>query len=82
MVFKTDGCRLPFCTSSVRTLARTFVLACLVLAAGRAHTQAFQTPNPGTGSVAVDGKWQFHTGDDPAWASPAYNDSSWEQLQR
>ena len=46
-----------------------------------AHGQTFQTQNPGTGSVAVSGKWQFHTGDDLAWASPAYNGSGWEQLR-
>ncbi len=71
----------PFCTSSVRAVWRTLLLACLVLPAIRVHAQAFQTPNPGTGSVVVGGKWQFHTGDNPAWASPAYDDSGWEQLR-
>ncbi|MGC1872855.1 MAG: SpoIIE family protein phosphatase [Acidobacteriaceae bacterium] len=80
MVLKPDSCRRPFCTPIVRALSRTLLLACLVLPAICVHAQAFQTSNPGNGSVAVGGKWQFHTGDDPAWASPAYNDSSWEQL--
>ncbi len=34
----------------------------------------------GKGSAPLDGPWQFHTGDDPAWASPSYDDSHWEQL--
>jgi hypothetical protein len=36
--------------------------------------------NPGTGSVPLDGKWQFHLGDDVAWANPALDDSPWEQI--
>jgi len=34
----------------------------------------------GTGTVRLVGPWQFHTGDDPAWAAPAFDDSAWEQL--
>jgi hypothetical protein len=37
--------------------------------------------NPGIGTTVVDGKWQFHTGDDLAWANPSYDDSAWEQLR-
>ncbi len=36
--------------------------------------------NPGTGSVPIDGKWQFHLGDDLAWANPGLDDSAWEQI--
>ena len=38
----------------------------------------------GKGSVALDGPWQFHLGDNPAWASPAIDDATghggWEQI--
>ncbi|MGD0737874.1 MAG: diguanylate cyclase [Terracidiphilus sp.] len=34
----------------------------------------------GTGTYALSGPWQFHPGDDPAWASPTFNSSDWEQL--
>jgi hypothetical protein len=34
----------------------------------------------GKGSIPLDGPWQFHLGDDPAWADPNYDDSQWEQL--
>lgn len=34
----------------------------------------------GGGTVALDGPWKFHTGDDPAWASPGFDDSRWEQI--
>jgi hypothetical protein len=34
----------------------------------------------GRGTVALDGQWQFQIGDDPSWASPAFDDSNWEQI--
>src|ERR1700730_9834228 len=46
-----------------------------------AHADTFKTHDPGAGSVAISGLWQFHTSDDMAWANPAYDDSHWEQLR-
>jgi hypothetical protein len=38
----------------------------------------------GKGTVALDGLWQFHLGDNPDWASRSLNDATgqegWEQL--
>ncbi|MGD0797519.1 MAG: SpoIIE family protein phosphatase [Acidobacteriaceae bacterium] len=34
----------------------------------------------GKASVALGGKWEFKTGDDMAWASPAFDDSAWEKI--
>ena len=34
----------------------------------------------GAGMASVGGEWQFHLGDDPAWADPSLDDSRWEQL--
>jgi hypothetical protein len=34
----------------------------------------------GRGTVALDGPWQFHIGDNMAWADPAFDDSSWQQI--
>ena len=34
----------------------------------------------GKGTATLDAPWQFHTGDDPAWAAPAFDSLSWEQL--
>jgi hypothetical protein len=38
----------------------------------------------GKGTVPLDGPWQFHLGDDVAWANPAFDDATghdgWEQL--
>ena len=34
----------------------------------------------GSGAVQLPGPWKFHTGDDPAWASPVLDDSAWESV--
>lgn len=34
----------------------------------------------GKGAAPLDGPWQFHLGDDRAWAAPGVDDSHWEQL--
>ena len=31
-------------------------------------------------TVSLEGPWQFHTGDDPAWAAPQLDDSRWELI--
>jgi hypothetical protein len=43
-------------------------------------TEPLKVNNPGTGSVPLQGNWQFHLGDDKAWADPALDDSGWEQI--
>lgn len=35
----------------------------------------------GQGTVPLGGLWEFKTGDDPAWASPSFDDSHWERLR-
>lgn len=34
----------------------------------------------GSSSIVLTGPWKFHVGDDPAWASPAFDDSGWEEI--
>ncbi len=34
----------------------------------------------GKGTVTLNGPWQFHLGDDLAWANPDFDSSNWEQL--
>lgn len=34
----------------------------------------------GKGTAPLDGAWQFHTGDEAAWANPDFDDSHWEQV--
>ena len=45
-----------------------------------AHPNVLQVNGAGSGLVPLNGQWQFHMGDDPAWASPALDDSDWEQI--
>ena len=35
----------------------------------------------GEGAIPLVGPWRFHLGDDPQWASPSFDDSSWELLK-
>jgi hypothetical protein len=34
----------------------------------------------GQAIVALNGPWKFHTGDNPLWASPQFDDSAWEMV--
>ena len=71
-------------------LHRVAVIALLSLAALLAHAEQAGTPSApasplviqglGSGTYALSGPWQFHPGDDPAWADPAFDTSAWEQL--
>ena len=58
-------------------------LLCLLIASSAAATPAPTLLLPGLGNSAlpVDGPWQFHTGDNPAWASPAFDDSGWQSIK-
>ena len=71
-------------------LRRIAAMVLLVFAAPWVHAmQASTKSTPGAplviedlgkGTFALSGPWQFHPGDDPAWASPAFDSSNWEQL--
>lgn len=40
-------------------------------------------PDPPTlraAAALLDGRWRFHTGDDPRWADPSEDDSAWESI--
>ncbi len=47
---------------------------------------ASRTPPPlvihrlSPGAVELNGLWQFHLGDNPAWASPSFDDSTWQTI--
>jgi Stage II sporulation protein E (SpoIIE) len=63
------------------------LLACSSLLVASA-SQPAEEPHPALtiqdispGTVAVDGDWQFHLGDDMRWADPAYDDSQWERIK-
>lgn len=68
------------------------LVAMALLAIGTQGIQAWQAtakPVPitpiviedlGKGTVTLNGPWQFHTGDNLAWASADFESSNWEQL--
>ena len=80
-----------FCMSAL-PVRLPFLTGCLVAALAVAAAQA-AVPSPapeikidglGKGTAPLSGPWQFHAGDDPAWAQPDFNDAAgangWEQL--
>ncbi len=40
----------------------------------------FSAVRIGTGTRPISGLWQFHTGDDLAWAQPGFDDRGWERI--
>ncbi|WP_263366812.1 PP2C family protein-serine/threonine phosphatase [Edaphobacter bradus] len=48
--------------------------------AGRAPADNAIRVKLGESAVELMGPWKFHTGDDMAWAEPAYDDSGWADM--
>ncbi len=42
--------------------------------------QSFDASQWTKGTTTIAAKWRFHPGDNPAWASPSFDDSSWPLL--
>jgi hypothetical protein len=56
-------------------------LTALVLVIGDlAHGGRRDPPSLRASATLLDGPWRFHTGDDPLWAEPNADDSSWETI--
>jgi len=43
-------------------------------------TKAARTTRFASGWIALDSGWKFKAGDDPDWAKPGFNDSSWQSV--
>ena len=71
--------------NSVSHLAQIAVVVLLLCAAplrGQAPAPAvFDLDRDREAITSLDGSWRFHQGDDPRWAAPAYDDSSWSLLR-
>jgi len=65
---------------SVWSIAIAIALTLLFTPDVQASGDPFTAPNPGPGTVVIQGNWQFHLGDDLGWSKPAFDDSGWEQL--
>lgn len=65
-----------------RLLAFLYLLTALMTVSGSASAgpTGVARLSLGRSTVPLNGPWRFQIGDDPRWASPAYDDSSWEQV--
>jgi len=65
----------------MRKLALVLTLLCL---GGAGFAQSLASPladdasHPVNGTIALAAPWRFHPGDNPQWASPTFDDSSWD----
>jgi len=53
----------------------------LLCAASGIHAQTFNLQTGREPVASLDGLWRFHTGDNPAWADPNFDDSQWPLLR-
>jgi Stage II sporulation protein E (SpoIIE) len=58
----------------------TFALLALI-STNLAHTQVFDLERDRVSLVELNGFMRFHTGDDPRWADPKFDDSQWKLLR-
>jgi hypothetical protein len=82
---------VPLATRTTRPVRRRHGLSLLAVPLLAVHALA-QGPNLPSASaptvsivldrsiVALNGPWKFHTGDDPRWAAPRFDDLAWENV--
>jgi phosphoserine phosphatase RsbU/P len=58
----------------------TVFIAFLLASAPTLCAQSFDASQWGQGVTTITSRWRFHPGDNPAWASPSFDDSSWPLL--
>ena len=80
-----------YCETMRQTIWEGFAAVVLLLGAAAGSGAALGQaggPEPallrvsglGRGTVALDGPWQFHAGDDPGWAAPGVDTAGWESV--
>ena len=57
------------------------LLLCAFFGASWGRSQTFRLEQDRVQMAELKGFWRFHTGDDPHWADPNLNDSSWALLK-
>lgn len=55
-------------------------LSLLLCAPSDLHSQTFNLQTERDPVTSLDGLWRFHTGDNPLWADPNFDDSQWSLL--
>ncbi|MGB8480984.1 MAG: hypothetical protein WCE63_19435 [Acidobacteriaceae bacterium] len=61
--------------------AALFFLMLISCASNLLRAQTFNLINGRDPVASLDGLWRFHTGDNPAWADPHFDDSQWALLR-
>jgi phosphoserine phosphatase RsbU/P len=56
-------------------------LSLILSAASGLHAQIFNLQTGREPIASLDGLWRFHTGDNPAWSDPNFDDSQWPLLR-
>ncbi|WP_394840719.1 hypothetical protein LZC95_27050 [Pendulispora brunnea] len=67
----------------MRATLATALIVCGLLSGSVAMAQPAavnQAVALGASVVPLNGPWKFHTGDDPRWADPSFDDSGWESV--
>jgi hypothetical protein len=62
------------------TVAPVLLALAMLAAVLPLRAQTFDASQFPQGVTTIDAQWRFHPGDDPAWASPSFDDSSWPLL--
>ena len=62
-------------------IAVPLMAVCFSETEGQPASNRLEIRELGAGAVPLGGEWQFHPGDDPRWAAPEVDDSSWDRLQ-
>jgi phosphoserine phosphatase RsbU/P len=60
---------------------RAALFALLVIVCGSLRAQTFSLITGRQPITSLDGLWRFHAGDNPAWASPGFDDSAWPLIR-
>jgi serine phosphatase RsbU (regulator of sigma subunit) len=68
-------------TRLLRQLGAALLFAVAFAGAHAQQASPLEIPPLAQATVPLDGVWQFHTGDSPAWSSPALDDSAWEPME-
>jgi phosphoserine phosphatase RsbU/P len=69
------------CGSADRMKKISTLLVLLLACCGALRAQSFDLTNGRVPVASLDGLWRFHTGDNPAWAGPSFDDSEWPLLK-
>ena len=60
---------------------RKLALVLILALPGTIAAQTFNLISGREPVTSLDGLWRFHTGDNPAWAGPSFDDSQWPLLR-